>query len=496
LHKYIKTSGGATVVALSVMMIAGMSPAWGQATGQAAGQPAAAPAQPAANAPKERKVKDIAEYDIFNEVLKDQNCSSNPKAGNCSAGPDANYWAKKALADLDTWTQKYPDSDWRDQRMYMYMQEYAKLNPANAAKVVEYGQQVMSKGLKTVFDDPKEAPRQILNCLFLLTVNVSALPNPTPEQIELGKSAANQLKTEAKAFFVAANKPATTTDAAWNETAQQLNSAADHTLLYLDVLPANVAKNKGDCAGAEPMYIKALQDRPDSAYIAYQLANNMVCLQKTQPDIVSSAIYEFERAAVIDPTLGDPKTDPKALPTYADGLYVRIHGSDEGLAELKAMAKANPLPPAGFKIKTKEEIQAEKDAEFAKSNPKLALWLQLKTALAGPEGEQYFSNQLKDSAVPPLSGVLVEGKPSCRSKELLVSVQAPGQPATVEIALKLDTPLAGKPEPGSPIDFEGVPTAFSKSPFLLTMEAEKAKVQVKTTPCAAAPARPVTKKKQ
>ena len=451
---------------------------WSQAAPQTP-PAAAAPAAPAAAAPRERKVKDIAEYDIFNEVLKDQN-SNNPQ---------------KALQDLDTWTQKYPESDWKDQRLYMYMQEYSKVNPPNAAKVVEYGAQVWDKGLKTVFDDPKEASRQILNFLFLMTVNVAALPNPTPEQIALGQKAAQQLKQEAAAFFIPANKPEKTSEADWASSRAQLNSAADRTLLVLAVTPANQAKAKGDCAGAEPMYVKALQDHPDSAYVAYQLANNMICLQKTQPEMTAAAIYEFERAAMIDPTLGDPKVDPKQLQTYADGLYTRIHGSDEGLAELKQMAKANPLPPAGFKIKTVGEIAEEKQAEFVKSNPKLALWMQIKGALTAENGEQYFASQLKDSGVPQLGGVVVEGKPACRSKELVVAVPATGTAGPAEILIKLDTPLAGKPEAGSEIVWEGVPTAFTKTPFLLTMEAEKAKVEVKTTPCAAA-APPRTKKKQ
>ena len=475
MHKYPMISSKSIMPGLlGILMVAGAGlPAWCQTP--------AAPAAGAATtpAPKEKKVKDVAEYDIFNSVLKDQN-SNNPQ---------------KALQDLDTWTQKYPDSDWKDQRLYMYMQEYAKLNPPNAQKVLDYGAQVMNKGLKNVFDDPKEAPRQILNCLFLITVNAAALTDPTPEQIALGKQAAQQLKDESKAFFVPANKPPSTPDTAWQQARAQLDSAADHTLLYLEVLPANQAKAKGDCAAAEPMYVKALQDRPDSAYIAYQLANNMICLQKTQPQMASSAIYEFERAAMIDPTLGDPKVDPKQLPTYADNLYTRIHGSDDGLAELKQMAKANPLPPADFKIKTKEELQAEKDAEFTKNNPKLALWMQIKGALTAADGDQYFTNTLKDSAVPQLRGVVVEGKPECRSKELLVAVPGPGQtaPTTAEIALKLDTALSGKPEVGSEVLFEGVPTAFTSTPFLLTMDAEKAKVEVKTTPCAAAP--PRTKKK-
>ncbi len=468
MHKFPIILSKFTMLATLVVLAAGVSrPAWSQDAAAGAAAPAAAA--------HERKVKDIAEYDIFNSVLKDQN-SNNPQ---------------KALQDLDTWTQKYPESDWKDQRLYMYMQEYAKLTPPNAAKVLEYGAQVMNKGLKNVFDDPKEAPRQILNCLFLITVNIAAMTDPTPDQIALGKKAAEQLKAEAKAYFVPENKPATTADAAWQQARTQLDSAADHTLLYLEILPANMAKAKGDCAAAEPMYVKALQDRPDNAYIAYQLANNMICLQKTQPEMTSQAIYEFERAAMIDPTLGDPKVDPKQLQTYADGLYTRIHGSDEGLADLKTMAKANPLPPANFKIASKEEIQAQKDADFAKSNPKIALWMQVKGALTGADGEQYFTSNLKDAAVPPLSGVVVDGKPECRSKELLVAVPLPGQQGTptAEIALKLDAPLAGKPEPGSPVDFEGVPSAFTKAPFLLTMDAEKAKVNVKTTPCAPAPPR-------
>ena len=128
------------------------------------------------------------------------------------------------------------------------------------------------------------------------------------------------------------------------------------------------------------------------------------------------------------------------------------------------MAKNNPLPPADFKIKTKEELQAEKDAEFTKNNPKLALWMQIKGALTAADGDQYFTNTLKDSAVPQLRGVVVEGKPECRSKELLVAVPGPGQtaPTTAEIALKLDTALSGKPEVGSEVLFEGVPTAFTK----------------------------------
>ena len=38
---------------------------------------------------------------------------------------------------------------------------------------------------------------------------------------------------------------------------------------------------------------------------------------------------------------------------------------------------------------------------------------------------RYFADQLKDSQVPQLRGVLVEAKPACRPKELTVAVPLP-----------------------------------------------------------------------
>jgi hypothetical protein len=56
-----------------------------------------------AQAPPEKKVKDQGEYDIYNQTLKD---ATNPAA---------------LLKDLDTWSQKYPESDYKDDRLYYYI---------------------------------------------------------------------------------------------------------------------------------------------------------------------------------------------------------------------------------------------------------------------------------------------------------------------------------------------------------------------------------------
>ena len=118
------------------------------------------------------------------------------------------------------------------------------------------------------------------------------------------------------------------------------------------------------------------------------------------------------------------------------------------------------------------------------------MWLKIKGALCDTNGEQYFQGSLKGTGIPKLKGTVVEGKPACRSKELLVAVPEPNQQGAPrpEIALKLDAPLTGKPTPGTEIQWDqGVPSAFVKEPaFMLTMDTEKAKIEgLKVTPCGA-----------
>lgn len=426
----------------------------------------------------QKKPKDNGEYEIFNDVVKDIQ-------GNNSA---------KAVTDLDTWTQKYPDSDYKDDRIYYYMQAYSKANPPQPAKVVDYGTQLVNKGLKTTFTDPQQGPTVVLNVLYVLTATIPTLPNPTPAQLALGEKTAHELLDYLPGFFAAEKKPANTPDAAWAQARNQLETSAKKSLIALSLFPGNqaMAKKPPDCPVAEDAYKKGLLVYPDSAMHAYQLALALRCQQKDNPEKIPQAVYEFERAAVIDPTLGGG-ADPKKIQDFADTAYATVHGSTEGLDQLKQQAKSAALPPAGFTIKTATQIAQEKQQQFEQSNPQLALWMKIKGQLADTAGEQYFEDQLKNSAVPQLKGTLVEAKPECRPKELLVALPLPDaqqQPLRPEITLKLDSALTGKPDVNKEFTWEGVPSAFSKDPFMLTMDTEKAKVEgLSITPCAATPVR-------
>lgn len=431
---------------------------------------------------QEKKVKDQGEYDIFNQTLKDQ---ANPA---------------QQIKDLDTWTQKYPESDYKDDRLYYYIGAYSATK--QPAKVLEIGSQLMARDLKSVFKDPKQGQQQVLTVLYQMAVNIMQLPGATPDQVAAGGKAARALGEFANEYFTAANKPAATSDADWTKTKSDVTNLSKAVLVNLSMRPGAEAmakyqsdKNADNCKTAEAAYSKALEQFPDSAAIAYNLGRAQVCLYKVQPEKISAGLYEVARAVALDPTLGGTAPDPKAIETYLNNLYTQYHGGDdEGLKQLKAMAKASPMPSADFKIKSAAEIARDKEEEFKKTNPQLALWMGIKGQLADQNGEQYFASSLKDAQVPKLKGTVVEGKPACRSKEVLVALSDSTHP---EVALKLDAPLTGKPEAGAEIQWEGVPSAFTKEPFLLTMDTEKAKIEnLKSSPCAAAPVKKAAPKKK
>lgn len=121
----------------------------------------------------------------------------------------------------------------------------------------------------------------------------------------------------------------------------------------------------------------------------------------------------------------------------------------------------------------------------------------LRKELTGDNGMQFFEGSMKGANVPggasgiqTLKGRLISAKPAVASKELVIGVADPNTP---EVTLKLETPVKGKPVIGSDLNFEGVPAAFVKDPFMITFEEAKV-TNLKTEAPAAPVRRPVRKK--
>lgn len=402
------------------------------------------------------------ESEIYNDVAKDL----------------ASADFAKALTDLDAWRQKFPNSDFTDERSALYLQTWAGLG--QPAKVLDAAGELMAKGLETAFPAPG-GQATVIRVLYNAVSAIAQMPNPSPAEIATGGEAAHQLLNyDQPVPGVAADK--------WAEVRADMRQKAESALLYLAMVPGirAMAKQPPDCPAAESAYTKALAGYPDKTVLSYELGWALNCEAKALPEKLAPAVYEFERAAVIDPSLGNPKNDKKKIQTFGDTAYVRLHGSEEGLDQLKQQVKQSALPPPGFQIATATEIAEAARQKFENNNPQVALWMKIKGALSDTDGEEYFETQLKGAAVPQLKGMLISAKPACRPKELLVAVRVPDAQSAPqpEITLQLDKPLAGKPEPQTEVYWQGVPAAFTRDPFMLTFATETDKVQgLKTTPC-------------
>lgn len=417
MHRFWKTLTGITLVA-----------GFGALTLVTAG-PAQAQAQQAAKPAK--KVKDQAEWDLFDGVTK----ATDPNA---------------KIKLLTTWKEKYPDSEFKDDRLLIFIQAYSQAG--RFADAVNSAKELMALD-----------PKNLQAMFFLINLTPVAYPKDAPaDALGSAQTAANGL--------LAAEMPAGTKPEDWAKVKKDLDSAAQKTLGW-------VAAQQKNFEGAEEHLTKSLQLNPNQGEVSYWLGSAL--LQSRKPEKQAPALYHIARAVVLEPAAGglpDPATR-KQIEAYLAKSYTTLHGSEEGLAQLKTTAHGSALPPADFTIKTAAEIAAEKEEEFKKTNPALALWMGLKKELSGPNGEQFFASTMKDAQVPggaaginQLKGHLISAKPAVRSKELVIGVADANTP---EVTLRLETALTGKPVIGSELSFEGVPVEFTKDPFMVTFDQVK-----------------------
>jgi tetratricopeptide (TPR) repeat protein len=433
------------------------------ALAQEAAKPAPAAAKPAVPA----KTITPAEYDAYNAAQVDLGKKD----------------FAKAIADLDAWKQKFPKSDYASDGKAAYVQAYFGANQWD--KVLDVAGDLLSGDIDSLFPDPKGGPATVLQVLLGVCQTAMKVPLPTEPQAATIRKAAALLQNYTR-------KAEGYTDDQWKQLHTQVDPIAKQAVYFITVSPGIDALTKKDYDGAEGAFRKALQAYPDNVVIAYNLARTLAgeYFAKTHLEKFPEALYLYARAASLDPVASGVtkawQTTETGNPTKAlTSYYTQYHGSDDGLPDLKALAVKSPTPPPGFTVSSIAEVEAKKVLDFAAAHPELAQWQATKKALV-EGGDAYFKESLLDAQMPKLKGKVMDAKPACNSKSLIVALS---DDKTPEVTLVLDTPVKGKATTGVDITWEGaVAKAYGATPFNLTMDMEQAKIEgIEKTPCVLRP---------
>jgi tetratricopeptide (TPR) repeat protein len=333
----------------------------------------------------------------------------------------------KKLPILDQWAEKYPDTAFKQERNYFYIDTYSK---------------IASKGVQ---------------------------PNATPDTVEAAQKAAQTLIEKADTFFSPENKLPNVTDDQWAQAKKAVVTQAHGTL-------ATLATNRKDYPAAEEEYKKLIAADEGNAMWYYYLGTAILSEKKV--DRYPEVIYLYARAVSLSgPGAIKDEAVKKPISDYLNKIYNNYHGSMTGLDDVKAKAVTAPFPPADFHIESITEISMKANSsaeEFAKSFPEIMVWRGLKDQLTAAGGDDYFKN-MKDAEITGLKGKVVSQN---GQKELLVSMDyaTPDTEKKPELTMKFETPLKGDVPPGTLLTFAAVPESYTKDPFMVVVTAEKAKV--------------------
>jgi hypothetical protein len=315
----------------------------------------------------------------------------------------------------------------------------------------------------------KTHPNQF-NALYVILSMVQGLMPPTPADLDTAARTAMYVEDNLNAIFAASNRPDNIPQANWGTIGPGVKDAA-HSL-YLWVISA-----RKDPPREEADLTAYLKKDPTRADTSYNLAGAILAQNKTQPQKQPLALYHFARAASYTGPGALPAAAQKQALDYITKTYTAYHGSSQGLPELLAMAKTNPFPPEGFTIDSTSDIavkKAQAQAAADAANPIFAFWRDLVKDPLLKDGDSYFDN-MKGALLPGEPGKakgfekfkakLVSMTPANKPKQLVLALEKPDVP---DVTLKFEEPLAGNMEPGAILEFEGVPDAYTKEPFMVT----------------------------
>jgi tetratricopeptide (TPR) repeat protein len=423
-----------------VVTFAGM--AWGQ---QSATQPQTQPAapaqtQPAASQPQQKKeIKDPAEYNAYVGALGQKDAAAK-------------------ISGLEAFLVQYPNSVMKEDALELLMSAYQQTN--NQPKMIEAAQRILQTNPNNL--------RALALLSYLKRAQAEANQDPQKNLTEGGQYADRGLQA-----LQSASKPEGMSDADFDKMKTQMsaifNGVAGMAALQAKNFPVAQQRLRG-----------AVDADPTDLRNVYPLA--LADLTGTPPNQVDG-LYFIARAANL--AAGSP--GQAQITSYGKNQYTKYHGSDEGWTDLLATAKTNPLPPAGFTIKQYvPPTPAEQAADLVKTKtPKdmsFAEWELVLSAGSPADAEKVWS---AIKGVPlQMEGNVIKAAPT----ELQIAASQDdidAKRADIVVTMGGTIPAKLMPQEGSTLDFEGTPTSYTPSPFVMTME--KGALLTKAAPAAKKP---------
>ncbi|MFN0104014.1 MAG: hypothetical protein ACKV2U_18260 [Bryobacteraceae bacterium] len=357
----------------------------------------------------------------------------------------------KKLELLNQWKQKYPKTNFGWERLGAYLMTYQQVGKA-----------------KEMFDTAKEmtaADPKNFTGPYYITLLVLSMGSTDAAVLEEGEKAANTMLANLDVYFAPANKPKEAADDAWAKQRADAQLKALQALIYVSTV-------KKDWPAVEQRIANLLKVTPRNAMLSYQLGSAILSQRKQEKQ--AFAIWHFARACGLEGEGAAPADQKAKVCDYFGRVFPQYRGDKKGMDELKGKAAAEIFPPADFAIKTKQQEDMEQLEELKKTNPQLAMWVQMKQELTGPGGAAYVE-QLKGAGLPKFKGKVVSMDPPVNPKKIVVGISDASAP---EITIEIDEKgfLPGKVEPGTELEFEAVGKEFTADPFNLTVTAEKEKI--------------------
>lgn len=373
---------------------------------------------------QEKKVKDQAEYDLIQAIQKE---------------PDA----KKRVDLVQQWKDKYPTSDFKNERLQAMVA---------AQQAAQNAPGMRDAALELIKEDPK-------NIQGYMFVNLLTLSMQDKSEAALANSEkAAQGMLDGLATFV---KPAQVTDAQWEAEKKNQQLTALKCLAY-------VKMTRNDYVGAEEQYLNILKIAPNLADVSLNAATAV--LRQKKEERQATAMFHYARAATFAGQGALPDAAKAQALSFFKKNYVILRENETKMDEFLALTKDSAIPPADLKIES-QSAQLDRELEdLKKVNPQLALWITVKKELVGAGGDAYFKENVLGTGLPKLKGKVISHTPALRPTKVVVGLE---NDKDGEMTLVFAPGLPGKADPGTEIEFEGgVPKAFAKDPFNLTVAVE------------------------